>query len=150
MDAGQAVLADYAAIALSLRSHPLALLRGDLAAAGLVSSRELVQARDGASIGLAGLVLVRQRPGSARGIVFMTLEDEFGSINLVVLPPVLRRCRPAVIGARLVAVQGRVERKDFGPTPVIHLLARQVIDRDDLLARLGRPGGAIPPSRDFH
>jgi error-prone DNA polymerase len=114
----------------------MALLRDAVAALGCLPAAALTTARPGARVKLAGLVLVRQRPGSAKGVVFVTLEDEGGVANLVVLPPVLRRCRAAVIGARLMLVEGRVERQDFGAAPIIHVLADRISDRSDLLARL--------------
>jgi error-prone DNA polymerase len=141
MTAGEELVADYEATAMSLSAHPLALLRGDLAREGLVSSAQLNDAADGTRLKLVGLVLVRQRPGSAKGVVFITLEDECGVANLVVMPPVLQRFRAAVIGARLIEVHGTVERKDFGTTPIIHVLARRILDRSALLATLaGRDG----------
>jgi error-prone DNA polymerase len=136
MTAGEDVVADYATLALSLKAHPMALLRDAVAALGCLPAAALTTARPGARVKLAGLVLVRQRPGSAKGVVFVTLEDEGGVANLVVLPPVLRRCRAAVIGARLMLVEGRVERQDFGAAPIIHVLADRIGDRSDLLARL--------------
>jgi error-prone DNA polymerase len=141
MTAGEEVVADYETMALSLRTHPLSLLRGELSRAGLVSTAHLAEARHGTRVRLAGLVLVRQRPGSAKGVVFVTLEDEFGVANLVVLPPVLQKFRPAVIGARLMEVHGTVQRQDFGAAPIIHVLARKILDRSELLATLSRRGG---------
>ena len=136
MTLGEEVVADYATTAKSLRMHPLALLRGPLAGEGLASVAALNRMRDGTRLKLAGLVLVRQRPGSAKSIVFVTLEDEFGVANLVVMPPVLQRFRPALIGARLMEVHGTVERKDFGATPIIHVLGRKILDRGELLATM--------------
>lgn len=136
MSAGEEVVADYAALALSLKAHPMALLRDAVAALGCVPAASLVNTRPGARVKLAGLVLVRQRPGSAKGVVFVTLEDEGAVANLVVLPPVLQKYRAAVIGARLMLVEGRVERQDFGAAPIIHLLAERITDASHLLARL--------------
>jgi error-prone DNA polymerase len=143
MTTGEEVVADYAATALSLRAHPLSLLRGALAQQGLASTARLAEARHGARIRLAGLVLVRQRPGSAKGVVFITVEDEHGVANLVVLPPVLQRFRAAVIGARMLEVDGVVERKDFGAAPIIHVVVRRLVDRGALLATLGTRGGDV-------
>nr|MCU0984800.1 error-prone DNA polymerase [Acetobacteraceae bacterium] len=128
-----------------LKAHPLALLRADLAASGCSDTRALTGARPGARVRLAGLVLVRQRPGSAKGIVFVTVEDEHGHANLVVMPPVLARHRAAIIGARLMVVDGVVERQDYGAAPIIHIRARRVEDRSDLLATLHvrGEGGAV-------
>lgn len=133
---GEEVVADYAALALSLRAHPLALLRPALRRLGCRDSRALLEAREGSRVRLAGLVLVRQRPGSAKGVVFLTLEDEFGQANVVILPPVLARFRTAIVTARLMVVEGVVERQDYGAVPIIHLVAKRVFDRSDLLATL--------------
>ena len=137
---GEEVVADYGALALSLKAHPLALLRRDLAALGAADTRMLAAAKPGARVRLAGLVLVRQRPGSAKGVVFVTLEDEFGQANLVVMPPVLARFRAAIIGSRLMLADGVVERQDYGAAPIIHLRAKRVEDRSDLLATLHARG----------
>jgi len=137
---GEEVVADYGALALSLKAHPLALLRPDLAALGAADTRMLAAAKPGARVRLAGLVLVRQRPGSAKGVVFVTLEDEFGQANLVVMPPVLARFRAAIIGSRLMLADGVVERQDYGAAPIIHLRAKRVEDRSDLLATLHARG----------
>jgi error-prone DNA polymerase len=137
---GEEVVADYGALALSLKAHPLALLRGALAALGCTDTRALTGARPGARVRLAGLVLVRQRPGSAKGIVFVTVEDEHGHANLVIMPPVLARHRAAIIGARLMLVDGVVERQDYGAAPIIHIRAKRVEDRSDLLATLHARG----------
>lgn len=137
---GEEVVGDYAALALSLKAHPLTLLRRDLAALGCADTRALAAARPGARVRLAGLVLVRQRPGSAKGVVFVTLEDEHGQANLVVMPPVLARFRAAIVGARLMLADGIVERQDYGAAPIIHLRAKRVEDRSDLLATLHARG----------
>jgi error-prone DNA polymerase len=137
---GEEVVADYGALALSLKAHPLALLRADLAALGCADTRQLAGTKPGARVRLAGLVLVRQRPGSAKGIVFVTVEDEHGHANLVVMPPILARFRAAIIGARLMLVDGVVERQDYGAAPIIHVRARRVEDRSDLLATLHARG----------
>jgi len=170
--AGEAVVLDYAATGLSLRQHPLALLRPQLAAEGLVDTRTLGNARRGAWLRLPGLVLVRQRPGSAKGVVFFTLEDEWGVANLVLYPDIAKQFRGAVVGARLVVAEGRVERA-AAAVPIIHLIVRRLYGRDDLLAGLGSveapweralaradevrrpdprdgPSIRLPPSRDFH
>ena len=139
---------DYAATSLSLRHHPLALLRPRLAAERLADTRILGAARRGAWIRLPGLVLVRQRPGSAKGVVFFTVEDEWGVANLVLYPDLARRYRAAVVAARLVVAEGRVERH-AAEVPIIHLIVRRLIDRSALLAGLAAldaPGGAPSPS----
>ncbi len=174
--AGEETVLDYAATGLSLRRHPLGLLRADLTARGGVDSRTLNAARRGRWLKLPGLVLVRQRPGSAKGIVFFTLEDEFGTANLVLYPDVVVRDRAAVVGARLVMAEGRVERHEEAAVPIIHLLVKRLHDWTALLDGLHerdapetwsrtlaradeverpiphdpRSTRAMPRSRDFH
>jgi error-prone DNA polymerase len=92
---------------------------------------------------LAGLVLMRQRPGSAKGVIFITIEDEHGTANLVVYTDVAARDRRALRGARLLEVEGRVEREDrHAEVPIIHVIARCLIDRSDLLEGLLREAGS--------
>ena len=167
--AGQSVVMDYTATGLTLRQHPLALLRPALTKLGYHDTRRLNTARPGSSIRLPGIVLMRQRPGTAKGIVFVTLEDEFGIANLVIYTDVGERDRSALIGARLMLAEGRIEREaDHSEVPITHLICRKLIDRSDLLGTLTleegplntdkptplRPGEAkatagLPASRDF-
>jgi error-prone DNA polymerase len=140
MTLGEQVVADYATVALSLKAHPLALLRPELTALRCADTRALLAARPGSRVRLAGLVLVRQRPGSAKGVVFVTLEDEHGHANLVVMPDVLRRDRAAILGARLMVVEGVIERQDYGAAPIIHIRARRIENRTTLLATLHETG----------
>jgi error-prone DNA polymerase len=172
--AGEETVLDYASTGLSLRRHPLALLRPRLAELGGVDTRALAAARARRLIRLPGLVLVRQRPGSAKGVVFFTVEDEFGTANLVLYPDVVARDRATVVGARLVLAEGRVERMESSEVPIIHLVVRRLHDWSGLLdglhmleegeafarsiaradeVRRPDPGSrrpALPPSRDFH
>ena len=131
--AGEETVLDYAATGLSLRRHPLALLRPRLVELGTADTRALDAARQGRWIRLAGLVLVRQRPGSAKGVVFFTVEDEHGTANLVLYPDIVARDRAAVIGARLVMAEGRVERTETQEVPIIHLVVRKLHDWSRLL-----------------
>jgi error-prone DNA polymerase len=131
--AGEETVLDYAATGLSLRRHPLALLRPVLAARGGVDTRALAAARQGRWIKVPGLVLVRQRPGSAKGVVFFTVEDEFGTANLVLYPDIVARDRAAVVGARLVLAEGRVERTETQEVPIIHLVVRRLLDWSHML-----------------
>ena len=136
---GQATVLDYIATGLTLRQHPLALLRGELQRLGLHDTRRLGTARPGSWIKLPGLVLMRQRPGTAKGIVFITVEDEFGTANLVVYADVGVRDRAALIGARLLVAEGRVEREvEHAEVPITHLICRRLVDRSDLLNGLAR------------
>jgi error-prone DNA polymerase len=131
---------DYNATGLTLRQHPLALLRPTLSEQGYHDTRRLTSARPGSSIRLPGIVLMRQRPGTAKGIVFITLEDEFGVANLVVYPNVGERDRAAMIGARLMVGEGRIEREtEHAEVPITHLICHKLIDRGDLLRELSLP-----------
>ena len=130
--AGEQTVLDYAGTSLTLRHHPLALLRPILAAQGLADTRALNSARRGVRLRLPGLVLVRQRPGSAKGVVFFTVEDEWGTANLVVYADLVRRFRAAVVSARLVVAEGRVERTE-AEVPIVHLIVQRLFDRSDLL-----------------
>jgi error-prone DNA polymerase len=135
--AGQAVVQDYSATGLTLRQHPLALLRPVLSQQGYHDTRRLNTARPGSAIRLPGIVLMRQRPGTAKGIVFITLEDEFGVANLVIFPNIGERDRAAMIGARLMLAEGRIEREtEHAEVPITHLICRKLIDRGDLLRQL--------------
>jgi DNA-directed DNA polymerase III PolC len=121
---GEAVVDDYSSFSMSLRSHPLALLRSTFAQRGISSTEVLEHSRNDDVFTLAGLVLVRQRPGTASGVVFVTLEDEKGIANLVVWPKVFETHRRIVMGARLLAVRGRIQREGI----VIHLVAEELWD----------------------
>ncbi len=109
---GEDVVDDYAALRLSLKAHPMALLRTRLQAAGRLPTSVLTQSRDGKRVHLAGLVLVRQRPGTANGVIFITLEDESGTANLIVWPDVFEKYRPIVLSAKLLGVTGRIQKAD--------------------------------------
>jgi error-prone DNA polymerase len=128
---GEQVVDDYSTISMSLRAHPLQLLRSTLWERRMADSKKLREAQTGDFLQMAGLVLVRQRPGTASGVVFVTLEDEFGIANLVVWPKVFEVHRRIVMGARLLGVAGKVQRdaqKDGTPGIVIHLVAERLWD----------------------
>jgi len=137
---GEAIVADYASLGLSLRGHPLALLRGQLNALGCATAAMVEQVPVGQRVRTAGLVINRQRPASANNVTFVTLEDETGSVNLVVWKRIAERRRAALLGARLMEVQGQVQRE----SGVTHLVAEDLIDHSELL------GGLVVRSRDFH
>ncbi|HAQ36345.1 MAG: error-prone DNA polymerase [Maricaulis sp.] len=172
MPLSEHVIADYQTLALSLKGHPMRFLRADYAGRGFTPAADLKRLRTGRRVSVSGLVLIRQRPGSASGVVFITLEDETGVVNLVVWPDMMKRFRSTVMGARLMAVEGSVQSEDN----VIHVVARSLSDETSLLAHLSDdlmkprlapadhgvnplPGHAqrhprnvrvIPKSRDFH
>jgi error-prone DNA polymerase len=130
--AGERVVLDYAGTGLTLGPHPLALLRGELARRGAVSTLDYARARQGKWLRVAGLVLVRQRPGSAKGVMFFTIEDEHGTANLVLFPDISQRFRREVVAARLVIAEGRLERTE-AHVPILHLLVRKLEDHSALL-----------------
>lgn len=135
---GEHVTEDYVSLRLSLKEHPLVLLRRRLGRLGAVLNEELKILKDGSRVTVAGLVLARQRPGTAKGIIFATLEDETGVANIVVWPDVFETYRRAVIGARLMVVKGELQREGI----VIHVIAKEVIDLSgdlDQLANLDDP-----------
>lgn len=172
------VVADYQHLRLSLKGHPMQFLRGLFAGEGALSCGDLAGARDGRRCRLAGIITVRQRPGSAKGVMFMTLEDETGIANAVLWPKTFERYRREAMGARLVLLHGRLQRS---PEGIVHMVAERVEDRTYELGRLsggllqrtlaradevGKPGHdqclpprqhthprnvrVLPKSRDFH
>ncbi len=140
MTAGSEVVEDYRHVGLTLRRHPVAFLRADLRARRIVTCEDAMQARDGRWLEAAGLVLVRQRPGSAKGVLFITLEDETGIANLVVWPQTFEKFRRVVMGASMLAVCGRVQREG----EVVHLVAHQLADLSADLATVGSRDAAFP------
>jgi error-prone DNA polymerase len=141
MAAGEHVAADYQTMRLSLRAHPMSFLRAGFAAAGVASCAEATSARDTAKVRLAGVVLVRQRPGSASGVVFATIEDETGIANIVIWPAVMERFRRAVLGSQVLEVAGHVQRSEEG---VVHVVADRLADRTAWLAKLDEVGMPVP------
>ena len=140
MTAGGEVVEDYGAVGLTLRSHPVAFLRRDLAARRIVSCAEAGAARDGRRLATAGIILVRQQPGSAKGVLFITLEDETGIANLVIWPRLFERQRRLILSASMIAVEGRVQREGL----VVHVVAQGLSDLSDLLRSVGERDGAFP------
>ena len=137
---GQAIAADYASLGLTLGRHPLALLRKRLSAAALISAAELIAAGNGARVRTAGIVIMRQRPATASGVTFITLEDESGQVNVIVWESVGREQRRAMLDSRLLEVHGELQHQEG----VTHLIAHRLIDRSALL------GDLTTRSRDFH
>jgi error-prone DNA polymerase len=132
MPPGEEVVNDYRFLELSLRAHPSTFLRADLARRGIARNEELRARRSGERIAVSGLVTIRQRPGSANGVIFMTIEDETAVANIIVWPKTFERFRPIILGARYVAVSGEVQQE----SGVIHVVARRIEDLTALLARL--------------
>jgi error-prone DNA polymerase len=168
------VISDYQTIRLSLKAHPMHFLRAHYERLKFVTAEQLTSLKDGRRLSMAGVVLIRQRPGTSKGVVFITIEDETGIANLVVWPHVFEKQRKIVMGARLMAVHGVVQKDP--DSNVIHVVAGGLEDHTHLLSRLsddsllparlekadhagswGRPPNRhprnveiIPKSRDFH
>ena len=136
MPLSEHVVNDYQTLRLSLKAHPMSFLRAHFNAKRVRSCDELRLAKDGAYVSVAGVVLVRQRPGSAKGVVFMTIEDETGVANAVVWPKTLERFRKVVMGARLIVIHGRIQRHE----DIIHVVSAQLEDRSDWLRLLSEHG----------
>jgi error-prone DNA polymerase len=139
MPIGEEVINDYRFLHLSLRAHPSQFLRPDLNARGIGQNETLRRMASGARVRISGLVTCRQRPGSANGVVFMTIEDETAVANVIVWPKVFERLRPVVLSARYVAVSGLVQEE----SGVIHVVAEQLEDLTYFLARLADHGAEI-------
>ncbi len=124
MTEGHNVVADYGHVGLTLREHPMAFLRESLTKRSMVTCEDAMSARDGRWVYTAGLVLVRQKPGSAKGVMFITIEDETGPANVVVWPSLFEKRRRVVLGASMMAINGRIQREG----DVVHLVAQQLFD----------------------
>ncbi|TNB47399.1 DNA polymerase-like protein [Martelella lutilitoris] len=140
MEAGREVVEDYGHLGLTLRKHPVSFLRSELTRQRLRSCAEAISLRDGRWVNLVGLVLLRQRPGSAKGVMFITLEDETGVANLVVWAKVFEKYRRTVLGSGMLGVKGRVQREG----EVVHIVARELIDLSGELASVGSRDKAFP------
>jgi error-prone DNA polymerase len=137
MPLGAHVVEDYRRLSLSLKAHPVAFMRARLDARGVKRSDALAGVKSGERVAVAGLVLVRQRPGTAKGVIFMTLEDEAGVANLIVWPKAFERLRAIVIGARFVAATGKLQNE----AGVIHLIVERMEDLTPMLGMLSEEGG---------
>jgi error-prone DNA polymerase len=137
---GQNLVADYRAVGLTLNRHPMALLRDRLKEKQVLSARELDEVRNGAPVRTAGIVVTRQRPGSASGVTFVTIEDETGSTNLIVWKAVGERYRNALVQSKMLEVAGKLQREGL----VMHVIAERLVDRSRLL------GSLVTEVRDFH
>jgi len=132
MPLSEHVVADYQTTRLSLKAHPLSFLRQDLTQRGFTPADRLRDLRFKQFVQVSGVVLIRQRPGSAKGVCFITLEDETGVVNLVVWPDTMEKYRRVIMGARLMEVKGRVEMDD----EVIHVIVHELVDATQRLAAL--------------
>ncbi|OQW55475.1 MAG: error-prone DNA polymerase [Proteobacteria bacterium SG_bin9] len=132
MPQAEHVVADYQTIRLSLKGHPMEFLRESFTQEGVLSCLEATAKKNGAYTKCAGVILVRQRPGSAKGVVFLTIEDETGIANIVVWPKTMERFRKEVMGARLILIEGQIQESEG----VVHLVANCLIDRSNDLGHL--------------
>jgi error-prone DNA polymerase len=141
MPLGAHVVEDYRRLSLSLKAHPTSFMRARLDARGVLRSDALASTKSGTRTTVAGLVLVRQRPGTAKGVIFMTLEDEAGVANVIVWPKAFERLRAIVLGARFVAVTGKLQNEQG----VIHIVAERMEDLTPMLGLLSEAGASIDP-----
>jgi error-prone DNA polymerase len=140
MTAGREVVEDYGHVGLTLRDHPVSFLRRDLAAQKVLTCADAGATRDGRAVKVAGLVLVRQKPGSAKGVMFITIEDETGVANLVIWPSLYEKQRRVILTASMLRVDGRIQREG----EVVHVVAHRLHDLSDALASVGDRDGSFP------
>jgi error-prone DNA polymerase len=140
MAEGREVVEDYSHTGLTLRAHPMSFLRNDLKAKRIVTCAEAMGERDRRWLWTAGLVLVRQRPGSAKGVMFLTLEDETGIVNAVVWPSLFERQRRVLMTASMMGIHGKIQREG----EVVHLVAQRLFDFSSDLSSLGERDGDFP------
>ena len=143
MRPGRTVVEDYGSVGLTLREHPVSFVRPDLRARGMVTCADLARVRDGGRVVVPGLVLVRQKPGSAKGVMFITLEDETGIANLILWPKVFERQRRLVLSASMIACHGRVQHEGG----VSHVITDRLEDLTPLLREVGDRDFAPPTGR---
>jgi error-prone DNA polymerase len=143
MTGGREVVEDYVHMGLSLRAHPVSFLREEFHCKKIVTCAHATQAKDGKWLETAGIVLVRQKPGSAKGVMFITIEDETGVANLVIWPSLYEKQRRVILSAGMMAVYGRVQREG----ELLHLIAHRLTDLSSELASLGDRDAAFPVQR---
>lgn len=145
MSAAEHVVQDYAATSLSLKAHPVSFAREKLTALHILAIKDLDQLQDGAPVKLSGLVLVRQRPGTASGICFITIEDETGFANLVVFEKIFQKFRRDILQAKLLMVEGVLQREG----QVVHIIAKRCYNLNSLLAQQLSPANNVQPEIKF-
>jgi error-prone DNA polymerase len=149
MRASEHVVGDYRSLSLSLKAHPVSFLRHKLEKISVVANDRIRELRNGQRLSVAGLVLIRQRPGTSKGIIFMTIEDETGVANIIVRESVFHRFRPEVLGSRFIRVTGRLQIA----SDVVHIIAERIENLSswlNLLTRAEQPGSlsdAAPQDR---
>ncbi|MEO6930858.1 MAG: OB-fold nucleic acid binding domain-containing protein, partial [Chitinophagaceae bacterium] len=141
MKLSEHVVHDYASTSLSLKAHPVSFVRDRLTQQNILSTKDLQQVKDGQFVKVSGLVLVRQRPGTAGGICFMTIEDETGFANLVIFQSLFEKYRKEILQSRLIMVEGRLQREG----DVIHVIVRSCYDLSRLLRGLSHSYPEIQP-----
>lgn len=146
MTEGSEVVEDYLTKGLSLRQHPITFIRPELEQRRIIACQELRRVKDGHRVSVAGLVLVRQKPGSAKGVTFMTIEDETDVANLVIWAALFEKQRRIILGSGMVGCRGWVQRDG----DVIHVIAEHFFDCTDLLRSIGDGSMLKSGSRDFH
>ncbi|ANI78165.1 error-prone DNA polymerase [Sphingobium sp. EP60837] len=143
MTEGREVVEDYRSLQLSLRDHPLSFLRPQLNDMRIVRCADLRSIRDGRNIEVAGVILVRQRPGSAKGVLFVTIEDETGVANGILWPNKFEVYRRQVMSASMIAMRGRLQKEG----EVIHIICDRITDHDEMLRSIGRAEFKMAPGR---
>jgi error-prone DNA polymerase len=143
MTEGREVVEDYHTLQLSLRAHPLSFLREELDAMGIIRCADLAHIRDGRNIEVAGVILVRQRPGSAKGVLFVTIEDETGIANGILWPDRFDLYRRQVMTASMIAMRGRLQKEG----EVIHIICDRITDHDAMLRSIAQGDVSIAPGR---
>jgi error-prone DNA polymerase len=145
MTGGREVVEDYVHMGLSLRAHPVSFLRDEFCHRKMVTCAQAMRAPDGKWLETAGIVLVRQKPGSAKGVMFITIEDETGTSNLVIWPDLYEKQRRIILSAGMMAVYGRIQREG----EVVHLIAHRLTDLSPELASVGErdAGSPVPQGR---
>jgi len=140
---GREVVEDYRALQLSLRGHPVSFLRAELDAMRIVRCGDLQSIANGRNIEVAGVILVRQRPGSAKGVLFITIEDETGIANAILWPDRFEIYRRQVMSSSMIAIRGRLQKEG----EVIHVIADRILNQDDMLRSIGRTAFTVAPGR---
>jgi error-prone DNA polymerase len=143
LTAGREVVEDYRSLQLSLRGHPLQFLRPELDHERIVRCADLASIRDGRNVEVAGVILVRQRPGSAKGVLFVTIEDETGCAQGILWPKKFEIYRRQIMSASMIAMRGRLQREG----EVTHIICDRIIDHDAMLRSIGRMDFSVMPGR---
>ncbi|BAK67329.1 error-prone DNA polymerase [Sphingobium sp. SYK-6] len=143
LTAGREVVEDYRSTQLSLRGHPVSFLREELDRMGIVRCGDLAGIRDGRNIEVAGVILVRQRPGSAKGVLFVTIEDETGIANGILWPDRFEIYRRPIMSSSMITMRGRLQKEG----EVIHVICDRILNQDDMLRSIGRTDFLVAPGR---